>query len=89
MITMAVFFILFFFISTAWAQKLEADNVKYPEGFEILIENPEFNDSTGFYKKLQTSRPLYKKPRSERYLSFQDGSWIIGANLKADQILLL
>ena len=89
MITMAVFFNLFFFISFALSQKLEDDSVRYPEWLELSIEDPEFNESTGFYKKLQTSRPVYKKPRSERYLSFQDNSWVIGANLKADTILLL
>jgi hypothetical protein len=52
------------------AQKLEGDSIRYPELLEISIEDPEFNESTGFYKKLQTSRPVYKKPRSERYLSF-------------------
>ena len=54
MITMTVFFNLFFFISIAWAQKLEEDNDRFPELFKISIEDPEFNESAGFYKKLQT-----------------------------------
>ena len=71
------------------ANTLAEEDLNYPKWLKILVENPEYKGLSGFYKKLQTSRPIYKKPRTDIYLSLFNGSWNIGENLKGDEILLL